>query len=247
MQVASLVFGILGLVAAWIPIVGLVLAAIGSTLGLVSVKQAKAQQQPTGVGTAGLVLSIIGVVAGLLMLSVFIFGDQTTETEPAPASPLPVVVDPYEAVVDGGLEFATVGFSCAPIIDTTNGGCFLEFSVANPSGATEPLPISHQAGALIAPVLAPEDLGPDSDGGVFLDQGSTEYSPNAGSCSVEQVQPAETASCRAFFEVSQSEWSFETVVYRASASSNGARVALPQLGVTDPIDQQVIIDFIDQL
>ena len=67
MGVASLVLGIIGLVLAWVPYVGVVLALIGLILGFVAVRKKPADGSPPkgkGLSTAGLVLSIIGFVLG---------------------------------------------------------------------------------------------------------------------------------------------------------------------------------------
>jgi hypothetical protein len=71
MGVAGLVLGILSAIGGWIPglsyfawifgILGIILSAIGR-------KKAAAANQPTGVATAGLVLSIIGLVISVIGL-----------------------------------------------------------------------------------------------------------------------------------------------------------------------------------
>jgi hypothetical protein len=71
MGVAGLVLGILSAIGGWIPglsyfawvfgIIGIVLSAIGR-------KKATAASQPTGIATAGLVLSIIGLVISIIGL-----------------------------------------------------------------------------------------------------------------------------------------------------------------------------------
>ncbi|WP_041611075.1 hypothetical protein [Treponema primitia] len=71
MGVAGLVLGILSAVGGWIPglnyfawvfgILGIVLSAIGR-------KKAAADSQPTGIATAGLVLSIVGLVISIVGL-----------------------------------------------------------------------------------------------------------------------------------------------------------------------------------
>jgi len=71
MGVASLVLGIISLVLAlfvsgfgW---VASILALIGVILGALGRKKLKAAGEKTGVATAGLVLSIIGLVLGVVM------------------------------------------------------------------------------------------------------------------------------------------------------------------------------------
>ena len=224
MQVASLVLGVLGLLAGWIPITGLVLAAIGLILGVISVKRAKAEKQPSGLGTAGLVLGAIGVVAGLSTLAFYIFANDTPDSESAQVSPTPVGAAAYQqVVVDGGLQFATTNFSCAPIIETGGSRCTLDFSVTDqPETETaESLAIDYRTASLVGPLLAEEDLGPDGDGGVFLDQGSVEYGASTGSCSSDQIQPPEAVDCQAFFEIDPSGQQPEQVIYRASIDSAG--------------------------
>ncbi len=237
MQIASLVFGVLGLLAGWIPITGLVLAAIGLILGLLGIKRAKAEKQPTGLGTAGLVLGAIGVVGGLLTLAFYIFANNTEDLEP-------VEVPPTVESVDGGLQFVTTSFSCATIIETGGNWCTLAFSVTD-SPETEPaesLAIDYRAASLTGPLLAAEDLGPDAEGGVFLDQGSVEYGPNNGSCSSDQIQPPEAVDCQAFFGINPDSQQPDYVIYRASVGSAGARMILPSPTLDEPVDQQTVID-----
>ena len=68
MGVVSLVFGILAVILCWIPVinwVGIVLGIIGIIMGAVGKSSASKQGKPTGVATAGLVLSIIATaIAG---------------------------------------------------------------------------------------------------------------------------------------------------------------------------------------
>lgn len=64
-QVAGLVLGIISLVFYWAPyfnIVTLILGIVGIVLSVKGKKASAAVGAPTGAGTAGLVLSIIGVV-----------------------------------------------------------------------------------------------------------------------------------------------------------------------------------------
>ena len=68
MGVVSLVFGIIAVIVCWIPginWIGLVLSILGIVLGAVGKSSASKQGKPTGVATAGLVLSIIATaIAG---------------------------------------------------------------------------------------------------------------------------------------------------------------------------------------
>ncbi len=72
MAVASLVLGIVSLVFMFIPGIGSIapiLAIIGIVLSVLGKKQLAATGQPTGVATAGLVCSIIGlVISGIFTL-----------------------------------------------------------------------------------------------------------------------------------------------------------------------------------
>jgi hypothetical protein len=68
--IASLVLGILGTIFGLIPglfFVGLPLAALALVLGVLGRKQALTAGQPTGMGTAGIALGVIGVVIGVTM------------------------------------------------------------------------------------------------------------------------------------------------------------------------------------
>ena len=71
MGVAGLVLGILAAIGGWIPglsYVAWLIAIIGIVLSAMAMKKAKAENQPTGLAVAGLVLSIIGLVLSLLGL-----------------------------------------------------------------------------------------------------------------------------------------------------------------------------------
>jgi ABC-type transport system involved in cytochrome bd biosynthesis fused ATPase/permease subunit len=61
--IAALVLGIIGIVCSWFPavVIGVPLALIGLILSIVARKNAAATQQPTGIATAGLVVSIVGI------------------------------------------------------------------------------------------------------------------------------------------------------------------------------------------
>jgi hypothetical protein len=71
--VAALVLGIIGLVFAMIPtlgitqLIGVLLGIIALILGAVGRKQASEQGLPTGTATAGLVLGIVSVALGALL------------------------------------------------------------------------------------------------------------------------------------------------------------------------------------
>jgi len=64
-MVAGLVLGIVSLVFSWIPFV-FVLALIGLPISIIGRKNAITEGKPSGVGTAGLVLCIIGLIFGIL-------------------------------------------------------------------------------------------------------------------------------------------------------------------------------------
>jgi len=70
LAVASLVLGILGIVLCWFPAsaIGVPLAIVGLILGIVARKNATAQSMPTGLPTAGLVLSVIGMILSIASL-----------------------------------------------------------------------------------------------------------------------------------------------------------------------------------
>jgi len=62
MAVAGLVLGIIAAVTAWFfPVVPIIVGVVGIVLSVLAMKQAK-----TGVATAGLVLSIIGVALAVI-------------------------------------------------------------------------------------------------------------------------------------------------------------------------------------
>ena len=65
LNIASLVLGICGLV---IPYCGLVCAIVGLVLGLKGKARSSAVGAPTGMATAGIVMSIIGIAASVLIV-----------------------------------------------------------------------------------------------------------------------------------------------------------------------------------
>ena len=69
MAVAALVLGIIGTILCWFPAVllGVPLALVGLILGILARKNASETQQPTGMATAGLVMSIVGLTLGVLL------------------------------------------------------------------------------------------------------------------------------------------------------------------------------------
>lgn len=69
MAVAALVLGIFGTILCWFPaaLLGVPLALVGLILGILARKNATETQQPTGMATAGLVISIIGLTLGILL------------------------------------------------------------------------------------------------------------------------------------------------------------------------------------
>jgi len=66
--VAALVLGIFGTILCWFPaaLLGVPLALVGLILGILARKNAQETQQPTGMATAGLVMSIVGLTLGIL-------------------------------------------------------------------------------------------------------------------------------------------------------------------------------------
>ena len=68
MAVAALVLGIFGTILCWFPaaLLGVPLALVGLILGILARKNAVETQQPTGMPTAGRVMSIVGLTLGIL-------------------------------------------------------------------------------------------------------------------------------------------------------------------------------------
>ncbi len=69
MGIASLVLGIVALVVAWIPCIGVytvILSIVGLILGAVGISKAKKTGQGKGVAIAGLVLNIIATAISII-------------------------------------------------------------------------------------------------------------------------------------------------------------------------------------
>ncbi len=69
MAVAALVLGIFGTILCWFPaaLLGVPLALVGLILAILARKNAVQTQQPTGMATAGMVMSIVGLTLGILL------------------------------------------------------------------------------------------------------------------------------------------------------------------------------------
>lgn len=67
MAVASLVLGILSLICLFFPFATVGLALIATILGILGRKNAQANNQPTGVATAGMAIGIVGLSLGILL------------------------------------------------------------------------------------------------------------------------------------------------------------------------------------
>ena len=65
MAVAGLVLGIVSLI---IPYINCPAGIVGIILSVMGMKQLKAENKPTGIATAGLVLSIVGTVLGFIII-----------------------------------------------------------------------------------------------------------------------------------------------------------------------------------
>lgn len=81
MAVASLVLGIVALVVSFIPCIGLIAivpALVGLILGIVALVQAKKKQQPKGMATAGIILSILAIIWPLIFVLVLAGGAAAT-------------------------------------------------------------------------------------------------------------------------------------------------------------------------
>ena len=83
MAVAALVLGIFGTILCWFPavVLGVPLALIGLILGILARKNAQETQQPTGMATAGLVVSIIGLTLGILLSAMCFACAQKVKTD----------------------------------------------------------------------------------------------------------------------------------------------------------------------
>lgn len=71
MAIAALVLGIAGLVLSFVPgisIVGPICAIVGVILGAIARKKAKEANEPTGMATAGMILSIITLVISVIVV-----------------------------------------------------------------------------------------------------------------------------------------------------------------------------------
>ena len=70
--VASLVLGIASMPCLCCYGIGTLLGLVGMILGIVGIKQAKRANAPYGMGTAGVILSIIGLILGLTIIVIMV-------------------------------------------------------------------------------------------------------------------------------------------------------------------------------
>jgi len=66
--VAGFVTGLLGLILFWVPVLGLILGALGIILGGVAISASRKLGASNGLGIAGLVLGIVALVPAFLVL-----------------------------------------------------------------------------------------------------------------------------------------------------------------------------------
>jgi hypothetical protein len=70
LSIAGLVLGIVGIIFFWFPVVGIIGGVVGAALSALGMKQAKDTGQPTGIPTAGLVLSIVALALSVVAMIV---------------------------------------------------------------------------------------------------------------------------------------------------------------------------------
>ena len=209
MQIASFILGLVSLFVFWIPVFGLLPSVAGFLLGIFGIKADKQKEgRSIGLGVAGLILNIIGVLLGILILAlVFIFG----------------------SVVDGNVEFTTRAFVCQPADDDSGlETCTLEYSV-EASYVVDGVFVDYNRQFL---VLSEPIRGPD--GPVQLNP----YEPIGGWCERPFVSAgsSEAVTCQSVFRVPVGsevirvdyEASDGTRVYLETAQ-------LPELGTIDDL------------
>jgi predicted PurR-regulated permease PerM len=67
MAVAALILGIASLAFCWSGFIGSIIGVVGIILGAIAIKKLNETKKPNGMAKAGLVMSIIGVVLGLII------------------------------------------------------------------------------------------------------------------------------------------------------------------------------------
>jgi uncharacterized membrane protein len=65
--VAGFVVGLIGLLASWVFVAGLIICIVGLVLSIIGRRQANERGAPTGLATAGLVCSIVGLVIAVII------------------------------------------------------------------------------------------------------------------------------------------------------------------------------------
>lgn len=70
LSIAALICGIVGLIGSWFPVVKYVAPIaplVGLILAIIALKRAKQNNEPKGLAVAGLILSIVGLVLGVVI------------------------------------------------------------------------------------------------------------------------------------------------------------------------------------
>lgn len=73
MGIAGLVIGIIAIIIMWVPVIGMSaipISIVGIIVSVIAEKKAKTENAPTGMATAGLVISIIALVlSGIITIA----------------------------------------------------------------------------------------------------------------------------------------------------------------------------------
>ncbi len=224
MQIASLVLGIVGLLLVWVPVFGQVPAIIGLILGILGIKDAKAQEESAGLGVVGVVLSAVAIVVGLIITVVLFVvvnkaGDLAEQLQPSPA---------YQTVADGDLLFTTRMFICYPggTDNPDAQSCILEYEVQASPTIREPVSLYQLDLLLVTAEAYPYLVYPFS----FDDHLSHKIRASGGWCSSYALEASESTVCQSRFRVLP-EYGFAVYVdYKAGPLTFGNRVWLPSFG-----------------
>ena len=239
MGIASLILGLMALLASWIPIVGffwIPASIIGIVLGIVAIVQSNQDNGDSkATAVSGLVASVLALISivgftifwatrvGLGSIEIVEGGIEQFPSEPAGA-----------AVVDGQLSFRTLAFGCELVgvdpLFTPQGSdrvCTVEFEVsysgADAAAAAHPPP-SAIVNSTNQYLLA--ERGED----VFLAPPGVEtwiVKATDGSCVDREVRAGSPQLCSARFEnLRTTGLDEETIRYHSSYASLGALVSL---------------------
>lgn len=247
MGIASLILGVMALLASWVPILGIFwipAALIGVVLGAVATVQSnRGRDDSKVIAVSGLVASILALVAiaGFTIFWATLGSQGRVEIVAGGIEQFPAE-STETVVIDGPLSFRTLAFGCEVVVidlpfdpSGSDRVCVVEFEVsyvgADADAAVHPPP-SAIVNSIDQHLLA--ERGEDA----FLAPPGVEtwiVAAASGSCVDREVRPGSPQLCSARFEGLRSTGlDKEAVRYHSRYDSPGVLVSLASLAGPEP-------------